>query len=883
MRKSVSLTLAVVIICATLFLCFSFPAAAESLYIRKIVSIVYDDSGSMTVGGKWAYANYAMQSFCGMLNSEDQLFITYMSSAENDSYAPEEIDLSSANIQNSVDKIREHTDSGMTPYSAVRIAFEKLKKVSDSNPNTQYWLVIITDGDFNVFDPEDSYAYSNYDKTFLNNKISDYITTEMPNGTFPQVTFFGIGDVVSPDEDPAKGVFTYEASDAKGIISSMSEMADRISGRTRLQKKDIKKINDNTIRVTSAIPLLNIAVFSQGSSAELTGASYANEGSIPISRQVKLSYPGYNNLEGGAYLIGDSQKVIVSGDYDIVFNNKIDLDDVVILFEPALELRVTVTLNGNEITDFKELNNAVEKDKVSITSKIYEMGTDKQIDSSLLPPKTKFEVTVIEDGKQVKQESGKDLSLKEYELKNIPTEISTAVIIEGFNPIKRTIKFHPQEYVKKTEYAIIPSFGSNVRNIKYDDIASNTDMTVCFTITADGEVIKDINQVKALNPVITVSPQGNSGEVSYSNDGKIIFTPKSAGNTSSGEGSFDVTVTCTIDDGISASEVYTVLLSSYEIITSDASNPVKKTELYGNQESVSFYITKDGVKLGKADVEKNISILLNEEQKDLKTNMVIDQDGTIKVTPYSDEPYNLTFWSWFINWWHYFSLKGDDIVVTLNHSFGTASATVDVVGESVVYILLNVVSPMAIEIAVIAFILWWVYAILNKPKFELEGALYIALLSFGGTKNSRHHEIGNITEISLKQYNKFKYIWKPTLKSTEINVGNGIVISAGYGGSIICHSELWYDGDITPIDDIGEAKDHPSTIKSYISNGNGFLRIEIISPYDDKGAHAANQCIDHPDPDIYYVHTKMAEIALIDGVETINTGTIFSYAYKLRN
>ncbi|MBQ8697226.1 MAG: hypothetical protein IJ519_05845, partial [Clostridia bacterium] len=51
---------------------------AESLYIRKIVSVVYDDSGSMT-GDKWAYANYAMQTFCGMLNSEDQLYITYMS------------------------------------------------------------------------------------------------------------------------------------------------------------------------------------------------------------------------------------------------------------------------------------------------------------------------------------------------------------------------------------------------------------------------------------------------------------------------------------------------------------------------------------------------------------------------------------------------------------------------------------------------------------------------------------------------------------------------------------------------------------------------------------------------------------------------------------
>ena len=48
---------------------------------RKIVSVVYDDSGSMD-GDKWAYANYAMQSFCGMLNSDDQLFITYMSHSQ---------------------------------------------------------------------------------------------------------------------------------------------------------------------------------------------------------------------------------------------------------------------------------------------------------------------------------------------------------------------------------------------------------------------------------------------------------------------------------------------------------------------------------------------------------------------------------------------------------------------------------------------------------------------------------------------------------------------------------------------------------------------------------------------------------------------------------
>ena len=98
------------------------PASAESMYIRKIVSVVYDDSGSMG-GDKWAYANYAMQTFCGMLNSEDQLFVTYMSHSQAYSnYDPEEIDLSAGGIQDSVDDIRGHVDSGSTPFKAVAIS-----------------------------------------------------------------------------------------------------------------------------------------------------------------------------------------------------------------------------------------------------------------------------------------------------------------------------------------------------------------------------------------------------------------------------------------------------------------------------------------------------------------------------------------------------------------------------------------------------------------------------------------------------------------------------------------------------------------------------------------------------------------------------------------
>ena len=187
-----------------LSVCFGLPrpVSAESLYIRKVVSVVYDDSGSMS-GEKWAYANYAMQAFCGMLNSEDQLYITYMSGLRRDpNYRPEQVDLSAGGIQASVDDIRGHTDSSTTPFRAVELAFEQLKSTDDSNVNTQYWLVVITDG---VFD-EHTFESTAEVESILNDTFGGYADETMPNGTKPQVTFLGIGNVAAPDEDTDKGI-----------------------------------------------------------------------------------------------------------------------------------------------------------------------------------------------------------------------------------------------------------------------------------------------------------------------------------------------------------------------------------------------------------------------------------------------------------------------------------------------------------------------------------------------------------------------------------------------------------------------------------------------------------------------------------------------------
>lgn len=848
------------------------PVSAESMYIRKIVSVVYDDSGSM-MGDKWAYANYAMQTFCGMLNSEDQLFVTYMSHTQwSNSYDPVKMDLSAGGIQGSVDAIRGHNDSGSTPYKAVQIAYDKLKSVQDSNPNTQYWLVVITDGAFDECGGMSDGAA----KRFLNQEFQQYTSGVMPNGTNPQVTFMGIGGVLAPDQNEKKGIYTFNAKNAGDIVDTMAEMADRISGRTRLTKSDIKQVDGKTVEISSAIPLLNIAVLVQGTKAKITGANHGNEVQIPVTRNVALHYPGYSNLVGGAFLLGDSQKVIGSGTYQITFDRDVDLDDLVILYEPALEMRMTITVNGKEITDYNELDQVMEGDTVSVSCKIYEMGTDNEISPDLLPPGTKFEVSVLEDGTVVDKSTGEEMQLKDYILKQKDTQIKASVIIEGFNPIDFVAKFTPQKYVPKVVYTIVPSFEGGVKSVKLDQIASNKDLAISFTVLADGVPMTDSNAVKALNPVITVAPHGNSGVTTYTNDGKIVFTPNAASMPAAGVESFDVDVTCTIDDGTSAKETYTVLISDYQVIPTDAASPVIKTEFFGNRTGVSFYITKDGVKLDKAAVEQQISIMLNEPHSELDTEVTVAADGTVTVIPYSDKDYTLNPLKWlFVHWWEYiFCISGEDVVVTLSHAYGKASATINVVPQPFFwYELLNVALPIVLWLILAAY----VYCVLAKPKYLKDAVLYIGSIQYGGTKGNDYHVINEMDKIYLNNYNRFKYRCRFTTKAKVIPINEQLEIAAGPGGAVVCHCQVWFKDTIKPLQrGVGEPE-HPEEVYLYLQDSTRGMRIKKLDYYDANTVELV-ETIDGPDAGTYYALSNENPLPKVFGIRVIKEGTIFAYA-----
>ncbi|MBQ3055404.1 MAG: hypothetical protein IJC88_04795 [Oscillospiraceae bacterium] len=920
------------------------------MYIRKIVSVVYDDSGSMKEGNgeKWAYANYAMQAFCGMLNSEDQLYITYMSDVEdNPKLVPPKIDLTANGIQNSVNNIRSRTKKGSTPWAAVETAYNKLLQAKDNNPNTQYWLVVITDGDFDVFDKQKMNDVQK--QQFLDLEFSKFAQTAMPNGTHMQITYLAIGkSIFAPQANADLGITPYRAQTASEITGRMAQMADKVSGRNRLTGNELKKIDDKTVQVSSAaVPLLNIAVIANSSDIKVLDAYKINEKEektdpISIARQALLNYPNFNDLNGSAFLLGDSNKAIGSGTYRILFDKPVDWSKVAILYEPALEVRMNVSLNGNEVKNFNDLVNAKSRDKVKISCKLYEMNTDKEISPSLLPSGTTYHLAILENHQPVKESTGSEMALEEHELQHVPTTLKGEVSIPGFSPITYVVEFTPVEYieygisseykndvqsvkfndigantdlqllfrftangtpvtdpeavkklgatitakpdgntgtveyaedgalvftpnatsmssadkeavpvevtcalpdgtsatatytVEQVEYGITAEYANNVQSVKYDEIGTNKDLQIVFRFTADGEAITDSETVKTLGATITAKPDGNTGTTEYTEDGALVYTPNATGLSATAANDLEVEVTCAIAEGTSATAKYTVLKENYGIGATGVGGQAPKHTLYENKVGVAFAIsTESGRQLSKTEVENGIEISLDEVHKDFLTEHLVGDDGVITVVPRNPHQYKMNPWSWLWYWkYYFFDIPDEDITVTLNHPFGTASGVVDVVGAPIGFMILNVWLPIVLELFLLLLLANYIYCVLKKPRFAKGAKLYVGRLRYDAVNGT--HIIRDFTCINLERFNKIKRgngRLKFKLEADVVRAG-GIRIRADYSGCILCEEYFpWYRGCIEPYDYDYAHLNTPARIQEYFTGArNRRLEIEEFAP-----------------------------------------------------
>lgn len=465
-KRILSVLMAVIIA----FLCLPFESSAATIRSKRVVSIVYDDSGSMAgeENYKWGYANYAMQSLTAMMNKEDSLYVTYMSSKNKSK------PLSLDDKEKTVKKIRDHNSTSGTPFQAVYTAYKTLQAHQDTKPDTQYWLVIMTDGAFGV------------DMETLEAELCKFADSKMSNGTNPKVIFFSMCDpnkMYTPADNLRSNITVKGAVQATDIITAVSDIAEQISGRYAAPDTDITFIDDKTVQVKSKLPLRSIGVLSQSSTAKVTKGAFDSKDGM-VESNIPLKYPEPKGIDvatdksliGNVAIINNGNENIPAGTYTITFSKNISKENVKILFEPAFELRLELEQEGNKLSDFKKVPVG---SVLTAKATLYEAGTDNVIDLKLLPEGLSTTVSQLEKKKVIKSVNGDTLA--DAVIGDKPTSFEAVFELKGFFYLYQSISFTPVR-MEITGMKAVPfydgskRYGNDGENVIYthDLIKNNT-------------------------------------------------------------------------------------------------------------------------------------------------------------------------------------------------------------------------------------------------------------------------------------------------------------------------------------------------------------------------------------------------------------------------
>ena len=433
--KRRGITLVALVLCITMILAMVPAASAatgdEVRAAKKVISVVYDDSGSM-YGDRWVYANYAMQALTALLNTQDELYITYMSEPTVTR------SVSLADINGAVTGIRDWKQSGNTPGQALETAYDKLKGVSKQDPSVQFWMIVLTDGE--VTDLKDT----------LQKTLNNYKGTTMNNGTPLNVVYLAMGNGArSLSPDTKHGLYTYKADQIQEISKVMAEIANLVS--SRLDADKVKQVDDKTISFQSDLPLYSISVLAQQSTASVVSAATAEEPlniqrNIPLDSKDPFGY-SWTNLYGNATVINlagssGTGQIIPAGTYTITFSEPVDVANLLVQYEPAIAMMMITQRDGIEITDPSVL---VAGDKVNIELIPVIPGTDQRISDSSLPKGITWKTEYIVDDTLL--ESGDDRKLTGIVLQPGDNTIRGTMQLPGFAPSVYDIYFYLEPYV----------------------------------------------------------------------------------------------------------------------------------------------------------------------------------------------------------------------------------------------------------------------------------------------------------------------------------------------------------------------------------------------------------------------------------------------------
>ncbi len=611
MKRRIVFLLLLSLILSLLLPITAFSAQGPAVYIRKHVSILYDNSGSMkmrlTEGPnlRWCYASYAAQMFAGLLNDTDTLDITFMEGTPLDDL---EMSKPRQDILNTIfDRTGE--SNADTPFSKVYDALkdlegEGLKKGQGTNaPGEQYWLVLTTDGQF-----RDDNQQNLSDEDVVG-KLSA-IMADFPD---LHVVYFGIGtkaatDSIPDDKDNAAKDFRESSANVEAslikqlhsynnftavyaetqeqIISTMRSLSNQISGRYTVPNQ--AEVSGNEVRLyldAEGSPIRNIALMAQETNARLLSATAEDGTQLAVSRDGQIRFPynsAYENMPEGtlggyvALITDPSGKKIPNGTVTLTFSEPIPQEDLVLMYEPAIYLHLEVERNNGDgqWKPLTESDKLLEGDQIRIKYAICEDGTGRVLDPRELFGETLFQC--LFNGQEFSEDQVLTVSQGDITL-----EIRASMMDGGYtiNVIRNYHVSQPglEDYTVKCTGPI---------ELRRKDVAENTEKYIEFSV-----LFRDQPAPEDFTSKLSIRVESDPGRLDGTTDKpashSLRFTPKDE-DCVAGE----YTVSLYYEKTVLATERITVLPNetTYSAVAG-GSISIMSNCVADNTDSVSFTVT----------------------------------------------------------------------------------------------------------------------------------------------------------------------------------------------------------------------------------------------------------------------------------------------------
>ena len=561
-KRLLSLVLVVACLATTLLIVPSASAdtassSSESFTKKKVVSVLYDTSASMTqtdgtADQRYKYAQYAMQMLMSMLGTGDSLYVTPMqnssdwknvnasnyksgdfeltSTSSGFKNASFKVDLSDPNRNGVIANSLATTFLGLvpngsyTPSSAITWTVQHLldegmkthaETSADEESSTEYYLVVLTDGELDNAGSAATIANTFKELSGVD-KYADYQCIYLAFSP-------GAVGLDGTNLDGLANFSPYTAKTSAELISSMQKVANQISGRYALEKSAFS-VSGSTVTVdlsSVAFGLRSVSVMLQNCAATLQSASYEGE-SLPISLGTTISSAGLSGMQNGSTAVirrvNDGGK-FAGGRLTLNFSGTVDPSGLSILLEPSLTLSPIVERkeNGGYLSiDSAYINaNMKKNDEVYVSFAV----TDEASGNRVSLPDAVATVTY----------NGTSQSISGAQKATVPLAL-------GYSNISISVSVLGGAY---TMYASIPCVvleNPSFFRVEAGDTESisDTEKKTVFTVYDNNVAITDNGALSAFNPAVTFKAADGSAllasayTVSYEG-GKIACYLKASG------------------------------------------------------------------------------------------------------------------------------------------------------------------------------------------------------------------------------------------------------------------------------------------------------------------------------------------------------------------